>query len=56
MPIQIDLQQQNIKHLLELISTNPGLPIMPMVDSEIVADDCHGWWVGGWGNASIEDI
>lgn len=49
-------QRDNFKHLLELVNSNPDLPIMPMVDSEIVADDCHGWWVGGWGNASIEDV
>ena len=39
----------NIKDLLTLIQENPDLPIVPMVDQEIVADECYTWWLGKWG-------
>ncbi|MGG1652273.1 hypothetical protein ABHN03_04000 [Paenibacillus sp. NRS-1775] len=53
---KIERQQEQIKHLLELACENPDLRIVPMVDSEIVADDGYMWWVGGWGEASVEEI
>lgn len=46
----------NIKQLLKLIEDNPNLQIVPMVDSEVVADDCYCYWKGTWGHASIEEI
>lgn len=52
----IDKQKENLKHLMMLIGNNPDLPIYPMVDSEIVADDGFSWWLAGWGSASIEEV
>lgn len=43
----------NTEKLLQLIKENPELPIVPMVDSEIVCDDSCGWWIGRWGNAEV---
>lgn len=43
----------NVDALLELIQENPGLPIVPMVDSEIVADDGYAYWRGAWGHCKI---
>ena len=40
---------ENTKELLKLIQENPKLEIVPIVDSEIVADDC-GYWLGKWGH------
>ena len=39
----------NIKELLELINGNPELPIICLVDSDIVSED-FGWWMAqiGW--------
>ncbi|MFA5557849.1 MAG: hypothetical protein WDA59_00090 [Methanofastidiosum sp.] len=51
----IDLQQENIKHLLKLVEENPELEIMPMVDTEIVCDDSYNWWAGSWGKAEVEE-
>lgn len=48
-------QKQNIEHLLTLIKENPDLEIMPMVDTEIVCSDDFNWWVGGWGDAHIDE-
>lgn len=32
-------QKERLDELFKLIKENPDLPILPMVDSEIVADD-----------------
>ena len=38
--------------LIKLISENPELPILPMVDYEVVCEDC-GRWLGSFGNAYV---
>ena len=43
----------NIEEFLQLVKENPDLPIIPMVDSEIVADDCCTWWMGSWGRSRV---
>ncbi|HIR53341.1 MAG TPA: hypothetical protein IAB39_08090 [Candidatus Onthovicinus excrementipullorum] len=42
-----------INELLELIRTNPDLPIVPMVDSEIVGSDEYARWMAAWGYSYI---
>lgn len=49
-------QQQNIEGLLELIKANPDLRVIPMVETDCVADDCCAWWVASWGKATVEEI
>lgn len=41
------------RRLFELIRDNPDLPILPFVDSEIVADDGYNRWIGSWGSCGI---
>lgn len=41
--------------LLKLINDNPELPVIPLVDSEIVADDSCTYWLGAFGPASVEE-
>lgn len=48
-------QQERIKHLLQLIQENPDLPIIPMVDTEVVCSDDFGSWLGSWGNARLDE-
>ena len=43
----------NLSELFVLIKNNPNLPIIPCVDSEIVADDGYNSWLGSWGKARI---
>lgn len=38
--------------IIKLIEENPDLPIVPMVDSEVVAEDC-GYWLGKWGICEV---
>ena len=40
--------------IIKLIEENPDLPIVPMVDSEVVADDC-GYWKGEWGSCEVTE-
>lgn len=48
-------EKQNREGLLRLMRENPGLPVIPMVDSEVVVDDCCRWWLGHWGSAEIDE-
>lgn len=41
--------------LLELIKENPGLPVTPMVNYEIVGDDGYKYWVGSFGKARVTE-
>lgn len=43
------------KEFLELAQKNPDLPIVAMVDSEIVADDGYSWWLGSFKSASVDE-
>lgn len=45
----------NIKKLLELINENPELPIICMVDSEIVRED-YGRWMAQIGRSEIGEF
>lgn len=44
----------DIKKLLKLIKENPDLPIFPMVDYDVVGENC-GVWKGSWGEARIDE-
>ena len=46
-------QMTNIEKLMQLAKENPNLPIIPLVDSEIVADDGYNWWMGSFGNVEL---
>lgn len=46
----------NTETLLNLIKENPDLPVVPLVDSEVVADDYYNWWLAAWGRAEIKEI
>ena len=43
------------KGLFDLIRENPELPIVPMVDTEVVASDEYDWWLAKWGRAEITE-
>lgn len=45
--------EKNREELFKLMQDNPKLPIVPMVDSEIVADDGYNRWRGAWGGSNI---
>lgn len=39
---------------LRLVNENPDLPIIPMVDSEVVAGDDFSSWIGSFGDCRID--
>lgn len=48
-------EKQSRGKLLRLIQENPDLPVVPMVDNEIVAGDEYGRWLGSFGKAEIRE-
>ena len=46
-------EKQYREELFKLMQENPDLPVIPMVDSEIVADDGYNRWLGAWGSGYI---
>ena len=45
----------NIEQLLQLIRDNPDLPVVPVVDSEVVDDDSCRNWLGEWGRSEVTE-
>lgn len=43
------------EELLKLIKENPDLPVVPMVDGEIVGDDSYQYWLGRWGHSEVTE-
>ena len=48
-------EKKNRDELFRLMQENPDLPVVPMVDSDIVVDDGCNLWMGSWGNSHIEE-
>lgn len=41
--------------IIRLIEENPDLPIVPMVDYDVVGDDTCTYWMGEWGHCEITE-
>lgn len=41
--------------IIKLIEENPDLPVVPMIDSEVVADDSYTYWIGKWGRCKVTE-
>lgn len=46
-------ERKSREELFKLLRENPDLPLLPMVDSEIVADDGYSRWTGSWGDCYV---
>ena len=44
----------NKDKLFKLMQEHPELPVIPMVESEVVCDDSYGYWMGSWGDCRID--
>lgn len=42
--------------LLQLVKENPGLPVIPMVETEVVGGDEYVYWMGKFGNCEIREF
>lgn len=47
-------QAEKLEALLQLMKENPDLPVVPMVDSEVVGGEYGARWMGSWGRAYID--
>lgn len=43
-----------LAQLLELMKEHPYLPVLPMVNYEVVPDDTGAYWTGSWGEARVD--
>ena len=48
-------ERKNHDDLFKLMQETPDLPVVPMVDADIVAGDDYGRWMGSWGSASVDE-
>lgn len=46
---------KNIEDLIKITKENPDLPIIPIVDSTIVADGAYSWWMGSFGKVFVDE-
>lgn len=51
---QIEKQTENLKELFDLIRKHPDLPIVAVVDSEVVAEEGYAYWLGSWGSCIVD--
>lgn len=49
-----NLTNPKLAQLLDLMKENPNLPILPMVNEEVVPDDTWGYWMGSWDHSTID--
>lgn len=47
---------EQAKELFKLIEENPDLPIIPMVDTEVVGGGEFGYWMAAFGKAEIKEF
>lgn len=50
-----DLEKNALKDLCKLMNEHPELPVIPMVDSEVVLGDEFCYWICALKSASAED-
>jgi len=48
-------RNEYLESMFKLIKENPDLPIIPMVDSQIVVDEGFCSWMGSWGRSHIDE-
>ncbi|MEE0992526.1 MAG: hypothetical protein UH542_06070 [Bacteroidales bacterium] len=44
---------KNVERLLELVKTNPDLPVVPVVDNEVVGNFGYSQWMGEFGCVEV---
>lgn len=45
-----------LKHFIELVKLHPELPVIPMVDTDVVASDEFSTWKGSFGHSEIKEF
>lgn len=47
---------KNIEKLIELMNDNPDLPVVPMVETEVVGADTYSRWIASFGDCRVSDF
>lgn len=55
-PVAKKTKVKNLKHLLDLVSLNPDLPVLPIVDTDCVVSDDYGYWLASIGSVEVTKI
>ena len=42
--------------LIKLMTENPELPVIPMVDTDVVAGDEYGYWMASFGKCEVREF
>lgn len=50
-----EMERKNRDELFKLMQENPELPIVAMVDTEVVAGDDFGRWIGALGYVYVDE-
>lgn len=50
-----DKERNYREELFKLMQENPELPVVPMVDGEVVAGDEYARWIGAFGKAEVRE-
>lgn len=48
-------ERKNREKLFRLMKENPELPVVPMVDSAIIADNGYAYWKGSFGETCVSE-
>ena len=56
--MQKQIKQEKFKELLRLMEEYPDLPVVPMVEGEVVSGDkySYSYWMGNWSSAVLKNI
>lgn len=49
------MNSEKTKAFIELVKNNPDLPIIPIVDSEVVIDDGCNYWLGSFADSYVSE-
>lgn len=54
---QVMTKQREMAHnLSKLMWDNPNVKVIPMVHTEVVADDCYSSWAGSFGEPRLDEV
>ena len=48
------MNKDYLTELLKLMNDHPGVPVLPMVGTDIVAGDYYAWWSASWGSSELK--
>lgn len=48
-------EKRNRDELFRLMRENPDLPVIPMVEGELVLGSDYAYWMGSWGSAKVTE-